>query len=93
MVLCREQRRTAPAPFTSGSDIHHAADYHDIWICRPHSFSRNGERAGNATMSGDEIQGAHHQGMILGQYIQGKLLVRPELIESAPAERARLSAD
>jgi len=38
------------------------------------------------------LQGACHQVMTLGQYIQGNLLVWPELIELASAERARLCA-
>ena len=54
------------------------------------SFSRNGGRR-NAIMSRDELQGAYHQVIILGQYIQGNL-VWPELIELASAERARLCA-
>lgn len=44
-------------------------------------------------MPRDEIQGAYHQGMILGQYIQGNLMDPPELIEPAPAGRAELPAD
>jgi hypothetical protein len=43
-------------------------------------------------MSRDKIQRAYHQGMILGQYIQGNALVWPELIDSVSAERAGLSA-
>jgi hypothetical protein len=43
-------------------------------------------------MRREEIQGAYHQDMILGQYIQGNLLVCPELIESPSAKSARLFA-
>jgi hypothetical protein len=44
----------------------------------------------DATMSRDEVQDAYHRGMILGQNIQGNLLIWPA--EAPSAERARLSA-
>jgi hypothetical protein len=95
-VLSRQDcglSRAAPhgtGTFTSGKDSHHAAKDHDVRICRP-LVQQEWGAGRNATMSHDEIQGAYHQVIVLGQYIQGNL-VWPELIEPVSAERARLSA-
>src|SRR6266699_982995 len=88
---CHRHDRRLPrtAPQGTGAryhrrDSHQAAGDHDIWTGGPPA-RREREAGTHATNPREEIQGAYHRGMILGQNIQGNLLGWKELVEPVSA--------
>jgi hypothetical protein len=69
----------------SGRDSHHAAEDHELWLCR--SLDQQEWGAGrNATLPGDETPGEYIQGRpeACGEYIQGRPEACGEYIQGRP---------